>query len=268
VNRQALALAAALIVAAAGVLLWQRVAVDETSTATSAPADTGAGPAPRTPWGEPDLSGVWQAAALGARDGHDTFDLAALERLYTAAARAQMAALAPADDPTLRCAPPAFPRAAMLGARIQIFQRPEFAFVLTEAYQSWRSIPTSGRPHTEAEYLYPTFMGDSAAHWEGDTLVVDVTSFNAESWLAGRDDRPTASSKGVWPTSGSLHVTERWRRLDADTLEYRATVEDPEYLTAAWEPPAIVFERQAVDRISEVMCQTEDGTDTYLERLD
>jgi hypothetical protein len=222
----------------------------------------------RTSWGEPDLSGVWRAAELGARDGHDTFNLAALERLYTAEARAQMASLSAADDPTLRCTPPAFPRAAMLGHRVQILQRPDFAFVLSEAYQSWRSIPTTGRPHTDAQYLYPTFMGDSTARWEGDTLVVDVVSFNGDIWLAGPEDRPTATSTGVWPTSTSLHVVERWRRIGADTLEYRATVEDREFLSGVWETPTIVFERQAVDRIDEAMCRPEDGTDTYLDRLD
>ena len=221
----------------------------------------------RTEWGEPNLAGVWRAAPLGARSGRDTFDLATLEGLYTPEARARMRDLSAEDDPTLECAPPAFPRAAMLGHPIQIIQRPGFAFVLTEAYPVYRIIPTSGRPHTEAQYLYPTYMGDSTARWEGDTLVVDVISFNGEAWLASPEDRPTDASTGVWLTSSAMHVVERWRRIDADTLEYQATVEDPNSLAMPWETPTVTFERQTVERIEEVFCHPEDGAETYLERL-
>jgi len=223
--------------------------------------------ATRTPWGEPNLAGVWRAAPLGARAGSEPFDLATLEGLYTPEARARMAGLSAEDDPILQCAPPAFPRAAMLGHPIQIVQNPGYAFVLTEAFPVYRIIPTTGRPHTEAQYLYPTYMGDSAARWEGDTLVVDVISFNGEGWLAGPEDRPTDASTGAWPTSGAMHVVERWRRVDADTLEYQATVEDRDSLTRPWETPTVTFERQAVDRIDEVLCQQDDDPTTYLDRL-
>ena len=134
-----------------------------------------------------------------------------------------MTGLSAEDDPTMRCAPPAFPRAAMLGHAIQIIQRPGFAFVFTEAYPVFRTIPTTGRAHTEEQYLYPTHMGDSTARWEGDTLVVDVTSFIGEGWLASPQDRPTNVSTGIWMSSDAMHVVERWRRIDADTLEYQAT---------------------------------------------
>ncbi len=253
-------------VAGIGALLWQRIGVDDIEQSNE-PAESSESFAAQTMWGEPDLSAVWQSAALGAQAGEDTFDLAALEDLYTADARSIMQVLSLEDDPTLRCAPPAFPRAAMLGRPIQIFQKPGFAFILTEAYPSVRSVPTTGRPHTEGQYLYPTYLGDSTAHWEGDTLVVDVISFNGEAWLASREDRPTESSTGVWPTSPAMHVVERWRRVDADTLEYQATVEDSNMLTAPWETPTVTFERQTVDRIEEALCRPEDGTETYLERL-
>ncbi len=155
----------------------------------------------------------------------------------------------------------------MLGHRVQIVQSPGFAFVFTEAYPVARIIPTTGRPHTSEQYLFPNYMGDSTARWEGDTLVVDVTSFNGEGWLAGPQDRPTNASTGVWPTSPAMRVTERWRRLDADTLEYQATVEDPQVLTMPWETPRVTLTRQSVDRIEEVLCRPEDGPETYLTRL-
>ena len=110
-------------------------------------------------------------------------------------------------------------------------------------------------------------MGDSTARWEGDTLVVDVISFNGEGWLASPEDRPTNASVGAWPTSDVMRVIERWRRVDADTLEYQARVEDPTMLTLPWETPTVTFTRQSVDRIEEVMCRPEDGPATYLARL-
>jgi hypothetical protein len=64
-----------------------------------------------------------------------------------------------------------------------------------------------------------------------------------------------------------MHVVERWRRIDADTLEYRARVEDPKMLTMPWETPAITLKRQPVDRIEEALCRPEDGPETYLTRL-
>ena len=220
-----------------------------------------------TSWGEPDLTGVWKGEVLGAGSGRDTFNLTALEGLYTAGARARMQQMSANDDPTLQCIPPAFPRATMSGHRLQIIQRPGFAFVFTEAYPTVRIIPTSGRPHTAEQYLFPTHLGDSTARWEGDTLVVDVTSFNGEGWLASGLDKPGTASIGVWVTSAAMHVVERWRRVDAGTLEYRATVEDPEMLTGRWETPVVTFKRQSIDRIEEALCRVEDGAETYLARL-
>jgi hypothetical protein len=245
-----------------GGALWigLRDTADESSDSASAPAG-------RTAWGDPDLSGVWKGEALGASAGKDTFNLASLESLYTPAGRARMQKMSATDDPTLRCAPPAFPRAAMLGHHLQIVQSPGFVFVFTEAYPVARIIPTDGRAHTNEQYLFPSHMGDSTARWEGDTLVVDVISFNDEGWLAGPLDKPTAASLGIWPMSASTHIVERWRRVDADTLEYRARVEDPELLTMPWETPAVMLRRQPLDVIDEALCRPEDGPETYLTRL-
>jgi hypothetical protein len=220
-----------------------------------------------TTWGEPDLTGVWKGEIPAGGSGGDAFNLAKLEALYTSDARARMKQLSAKDDPTLQCIPPAFPRAAMLGQRLQIVQRPGFAFILTEAYPVARIVPTTGRPHTAEQYLFPSHLGDSTARWDGDALVVDVIAFNGEGWLASGKDRPTAGSTGVWATSAAMHVVERWRRVDADTLEYRATVEDADLFTAPWETPAITFRRQAAGRIEEALCRTEDGAETYLARL-
>ena len=244
-----------------GAALW--VGLRETGNGGGA----GTGPVAPTSWGEPDLTGVWRGEPRGASGGQDTFNLTALEGLYTAEARARMRKVSATDDPTLRCAPPAFPRAAMLGHRVQIVQSPGFAFVFTEAYPVARIIPTTGRPHTSGDYLFPSHMGDSTARWEGDTLVVDVISFNGEGWLGGPLDKPTGASTGVWLMSPATHIVERWRRVDADTLEYRARVEDADLLTMPWDTPAVTFTRQPVDTIDEALCRPEDGPETYLARL-
>ncbi len=245
-----------------GAALWVgvRMAVNENGGGPAAPAA-------RTSWGDPDLTGVWQGDARGASGGRDTFNLTALEGVYTPDARTRMQKMSAKDDPTLQCAPPAFPRAAMLGHRLQIVQSPGFAFIFTEAYPVVRIVPTTGRPHTPAEYLFPSHMGDSAGRWEGDTLVIDVLSFNGEGWLAGPGDRPTSASTGVWLTSPAMHIVERWRRTDADTLEYQARVEDAGLLTMPWETPTMTFRRQPVDVIDEALCRPEDGPETYLARL-
>ena len=222
-------------------------------TGTAAGGATPAGTA-RTGWGEPDLTGVWLAPKLGARSGQDTFNLRQLERLYRPEGRAKMTKLSAQDDPTLHCVPPAFPRAAMLGWPIQIIQTPGFLTVFNEAFHTFRIIPTNGRKHLGPDFLYPVYFGDPTGHWEGETLVVDVLSFNGETWLAGAEDKPTTTSRGVWPTSDAQHIVERWRRVDADTLEYQARVEDPQMLTGPWETPKVIFRRQPLDRIDEVKC--------------
>ena len=265
-NTRGTAILVGALVVGAALFAGARMAMNGNGAAEHAAASTGSFAA-KTTWGEPNLTGVWKGAPLGASSGRDTFNLAKLEALYTPEARARMKELSAKDDPTMRCAPPAFPRAAMLGHPVQIIQRPGFAFVFTEAYPVFRIIPTSGRPHTSKQYLFPTYMGDSTARWEGDTLVVDVMSFNDEGWLASPEDRPTSASTGVWLASDAMHVVERWRRVDADTLEYQARVEDPKTLTTPWETPTVTLKRQPVERIEEVLCRPEDGPETYLARL-
>lgn len=229
--------------------------------ATGCRRETGQQPAAsqfRTMWGESDLTGVWKGERLGAYAGKDTFNLAKLESLYASEAREQMKHLTPKDDPTLECSPPPYPYALALGWPIQIVQSPNLLFVFNEAFHTYRTIPTDGRKHLTEEYPLPTFLGDSAGKWDKDTLVVDVVSFNGENWLAGAEDKPTPTSAGVWPTSPALHVVEQWRRVDQDTFEYQARVEDAKMLSAPWDTPTITLKRQSNQKIQEVKCLTDD----------
>jgi hypothetical protein len=100
---------------------------------------------------------------------------------------------------------------------LQIQQSPGYVMVLHEMNHSVRMIPTDGQPHVPAAIRL--WRGDSRGHWEGDTLVVDVTNFNAGNPFHGSGDQ--------------LHVVERFTRVDADTILYRFTLNDP----GTWDKP-------------------------------
>jgi hypothetical protein len=209
-----------------------------------------AGSVPLLPDGKPDLTGVWGQMGFGggADDG-----LADLEAAYTPAAHEQMGKFVEADDPLFRCMPYGVPRSILSSPwPFQIVHRQGMMVVLTEYYHAFRLIPTDGSPHTPD--ALPTYFGDSVARWEGDALVVDITNFNDKTWLADARDRPTPTSKGIWLHSDALHITERWRLADKDTLEYQATVEDPKMLTRPWTSPVKTLKRQTFGRIGEGMC--------------
>ncbi len=89
---------------------------------------------------------------------------------------------------------------------------------MNEMNHSVRVVPMDGRPHLPADVHQ--FRGDSIGHWEGDTLVVDSTNFTARNPFQGSGDK--------------LHVVERFTRVDADTILYRFTVEDPETWDQPW----------------------------------
>jgi hypothetical protein len=100
-------------------------------------------------------------------------------------------------------------------------------FYDTSQGQGWqRNIVMNGSPHLTASIRQ--WWGDSRGRWEGDTLVVDVTNFSPKSTY------PVATVLGGWGARENLHVVERWTRLDAQTLEYVATLEDPTVWTKPW----------------------------------
>lgn len=121
------------------------------------------------------------------------------------------------EDPAFRCLPPGVPR---IGPPPRIIQTAhEIVFMYDDLSGNFfRMIPIDGRSlrkDTDRSYL-----GDAVGHWESDTLVVEATNFNADSWLT--DD-------GAFHTD-KLRVVERLRRI-GDTLEYTATAYDPDVLS-------------------------------------
>ena len=107
------------------------------------------------------------------------------------------------------------------GFFLQIVQSPANVSIFydTGQGQGWqRTIPVTDRPHLPPAVRQ--WRGDSRARWDGDTLVVDVTNFTPKTDFHGSRD--------------NLHVVERWTRLDAETLEYTATMNDPTAWTRPW----------------------------------
>jgi hypothetical protein len=90
-------------------------------------------------------------------------------------------------------------------------------------------------------------MGDSRGHWEGDTLVVLVTNHNDRTWfdMAGNFH------------SEALKVEERYTLLDADTLNYQATIDDPKVFTRPWKITMPFYRVKGMERLLEYQCQAE-----------
>jgi hypothetical protein len=106
----------------------------------------------------------------------------------------------------------------------EIVQAPGVVSIRNEMVHEARVIPTDGRPH--ASQALRGFMGDSRGHWEGTTLVVESTNFNGQFGARGNGNN--------MPLSSALTVVERFTRVDADTLDYRITVDDPKTWAKPW----------------------------------
>ncbi len=206
--------------------------------AQTAPAQTGLVPANQ------DLSGVYWAKSVPAQI--KPMDGSALP--YTAAGRKMAAELQASvkADPTLdrakhMCLPEGVPRAYATPYPIQILSVPELVSILFEENRQVhvaRFLPE----HHDSEFWDPSYMGDSIAKWEGDTLVIDSRNFNEEVFL---DD-------SIVPHSDKLQVVQRLRRIDGGKqLEVTTTVTDPEVFSKPWST------RFVYDRRDDVTVQTD-----------
>jgi len=112
--------------------------------------------------------------------------------------------------------PPMLPQG--YNSNYQIVQTPGYVMILFEMAHDTRIIPLDGRPHVSRNIRQWT--GDSRGHWEGDTLVIETSNFNGKNPLRG--------------SSEILRVVERFTRVDADTIQYKFTVEDESTWTRPW----------------------------------
>jgi hypothetical protein len=209
------------------------------STAAEPPADT----LPRGPTGRPRLDGIWQslsgagwdvrahAAGPGAVD-----DLGALGAVppglgvvdggdipyqeWAVARQRENYANRLSLDPEVKCYLPGVPRATYMDHPFQIFQTRDYVMLIYQYASAVRTVHMNDPGPPPAA----SWMGWSVGRWEGDTLVVDVTGLNDETWF----DRAGNFH------SDALHVVERYSLIDRDHLLYEAEIDDPEVFTRSW----------------------------------
>ena len=220
---------------------------------------------PRTPDGNPDLNGIWQALgtahwdleAHAARPG--PFPLlgalgaipAGLSVVEGGTIPYQDWALNQRDenradwlarDPAVKCYMPGIPRAVYMPFPFQFVQTPAAILVAYEFASTSRVIHLD-RPGTEAPL--PSWMGHSLGRWDGDSLVVEVTDQVPDTWL---------DAAGNFH-SEALKVTERYTRTGPDTMRYEATLEDPQVLSRPWKLSMPLYRRlEANAQILEFKC--------------
>jgi hypothetical protein len=171
------------------------------------------GPTPRTPDGKVNFSGVWNSPDFGSVGGPLPLQPWAQKLADERKKNGEV------DDPEAKCLPGGVPRISPYP--MKIVQTPDLIVMLFEGnVHSYRQFFLDGRAHDKT--LDPSFMGDSIAHWDGDTLVVDTVNFNDRTWL---------SSGSAAPHTEQLHVIERYRRPDLGHIEVEITLEDPGALT-------------------------------------
>lgn len=245
------------ILAPAAALAWLGVLPGAAQAPAEGVPARASGKIPRAPDGHPDLSGIWQAfgVSLFGETGQvvpnrpqNAKGAAARPRREPppyqawAAAKAKELAADDRNDPQAHCLLVGVPRITGEPMPLEIDQLPKKTIILYEAFHAFRIIPTDGRGHPKD--LDPTFMGDSAGHWEGDTFVVDVTGFNEKTWLDGAGHFH----------SDQLHVTERYTRNADDTISYEAIIEDPKVLTKPWTQRLTLHHPPRDERIMEYEC--------------
>jgi hypothetical protein len=216
------------------------------------------GAIPRTADGRPNFQGIWQArntarhdleahsSSFGVPAGSSVVEGGEIPYLPAALdQRDQNYLNRDTIDPLASCFLPGVPRIMYMDFPFHIFQTAEHVAITFEWGLAHRLIYTNG---VEQPYQgVPFWMGDSRGRWEGDTLVVDVTSHNDKTWF----DRAGNFH------SEQLNLVERYTMLDADTIQYEVTVEDPLVFSRPWTISMPLSRHKDMDRILEYHCQAE-----------
>jgi hypothetical protein len=181
-------------------------------------------PAPRTADGKPDLSGIWNGPGGGTYERNITRDLKPGDIQPWAEALYQQRILELGKDaPRSNCLPNPFPYYQLVDIA-RFVQTPGLIVILYQGDTNsvHRTIFTDGRGLPQDPN--PSWLGYSAGHWDGDTLVVETAGFNDRSWL---------DLEGH-PHSEALHVTERYRRRDFGHMDLEMTIDDPKVFTKSF----------------------------------
>ena len=220
---------------------------------------------PRMPDGKPDLNGVWQPGSdrpgtwEEANQGVGVPEPGSRSRVtfggpppYQPWAQQKVqesVKLRRIDEPVARCIPQLdLPGIALYP--IQFVQNPNTIVELIEPRHNFRIIPLNAKHPDDME---PSYVGDAVGHWEGDTLVVDVAGFKEQN-------------EGVSIHSEAYHVVERFTRVDYNTIDYQATVEDPKALTKPYTIRSKIMLRPGT-RIREYVCEENNQDPEHFEKL-
>jgi hypothetical protein len=236
----------------------------------SSPVFAAAEKIPRLSNGKPDFSGIWQTTSVadfnlephaGSRDAPPSAGIVEGGTIpYLPKALEQKKKnFADRDklDPRLKCFTLGVPRSVYYPEPFQIFQRPNDLQIVHEFGHSVRTVYTNGTGHPEDSQ--DLWLGDSRGKWEGDTLVVDSTNFIDETWL----DRAGNFH------SDMLHVIERWSYLDANTIAYKATIEDTQVFSRPWSLNVILYRhREKNFQLIENYCFTNEYDEFYPPKKD
>lgn len=214
----------------------------------------------------PDFSGVWNLQASPATR-YLSYSFMRDEPPMTPWAQEKFKATKPSfgprsfedsNDPvnpttlnTVGCFPPGMPRLYLQPFPMEIIQTPGRVLMLFEFNHFVRQIWTDGRPHNTD--LGATWLGDAIGKWEGDTLVVDTIGFNDKTWI----------DRAGHPHSEALHLVERIRRVDSNTLQNDITIEDPKAYTKPW-GGTIQFRSHPKWNITEMVCEDNVNFDEFL----
>ncbi len=198
---------------------------------------------PRTAGGKPDFSGFWQAlstanwdvlahsAQKGEPAGEGVVEDGVIPyQPWAVKQQQENYKNRDAADPENKNYFPGVPRITYSPFPFQILQTPNKILILYEYLHANRQLRFTGeRPSGHIDW----WLGDSRAHWDGDTLVVDVSDFNDQTWFdhAGNFH------------SDQLHVVERYTLIDADHIQYEATIDDPKVFTRPWKISLVLYRR-------------------------
>jgi hypothetical protein len=159
------------------------------------------------------------------------------------------------DDPEAKCLPVGVPRYMFDPYAFQMIQTADRVIFLFEGDNyPWRVVPVSsnaGRTHPRD--VNPTWIGDAAGHYEGDTLVVDVVGFNGLAWL---DQAGHAQTERA-------HLVERYTRADSRTLKYEVTIDDPGAYSKPWVANNTISWRPGMELI-EYICNENEKSSVHM----
>jgi hypothetical protein len=185
-----------------------------TGRGRGAPRKGPPGPLPRLSDGHPDITGIWNGFGGSGQPGPNMMP-------WASKIVEERRAKSGAEDYEARCLPGGPPRAAPY--HTAFFATPKLVLMLFEGNtHMYRQFFVDGSTHPKD--LKPTFYGDSRAHWDGDTLVVDTVSFFEKSWF----DFPGT------PHTKAMHLIETFHRTDYGNMEMDVTIEDSGVFTKPW----------------------------------